>query len=518
MSGATERSRRRGAPDPGVVGAFASRISLPKRMRHHLLPALFPALLAGCTLGPDFHAPDVVAPTHWPEQPRDLAGTTYGGPVDIQWWKQFHDPVLDGLIERLAKQNLELQRGFQRILEARSQTRIAAAQGLPNLDWAGSYSRVHQSETGFISLVEPRPGAPNEYDFYQNTLGASWDLDLFGQIRRATEAQRAGQDAAIEARHGVALSTIATMVQSYMQLRGVQDQIAIAERHLALARHDVALAEARIANGAASSLDLAQARTERANTAAALPPLRNSESALINAIGLLLAEPPRSLSETLRRHPGVLPVVVPRAPIGIPSQLARRRPDIREAEARLHAATAGIGVAIAAFYPDITLTGQMGTQTLSAASFFSLPSRQFATGPTLSVPLFQGGRLRGTLALRRAEQRDAALAFHQTVLRAWNEVDDALTAYTQSQRRLVETETALKESRVAASVARERYRQGAVDFLQVDIAEAQALAAEAAASSNRIQIATAFVALYRALGGGWESAEFNRENTANTDD
>ncbi|WP_336762265.1 efflux transporter outer membrane subunit [Asaia sp. VD9] len=471
-------------------------------------------LLSACTLGPDFKRPEVISPARYGEEPQDLAGRTYGGPVDIAWWKRFNDPELNRLIDRLAVQNIDLQRGMQRIAEARSQTRIAAAQGLPSLNWAGSYTRTHQSETGFISLVQPRNGAPNEYDFFQNTLGASWDLDLFGQIRRSVEAQHASQEAAIEARHGLALSTLATLVDSYMQLRGVQDQIAITQRHMAVAEHDVALVESRFGNGAATTLDLAQARTEQAGTAAALPVLRNSESALINAIGMLLDEPPRSLAVELAAHDGTMPGVIPSAPVGLPSALARRRPDIREAEAKLHMATAGVGVAIAAFYPDITLTGQMGTQTLSAANFFSLPSRQFATGPTLSVPLFEGGRLRGTLALRKAEQKDAALAFHQTVTTAWNEVDNALTAYAQSQKRLEQTRVAWEESRKAVGIAREQYREGAVDFLQVDNAESAALAAEATYSANRIQIATAFVSLYRALGGGWEYPALMEHNAS----
>ncbi|GBQ83965.1 efflux transporter outer membrane subunit [Asaia krungthepensis] len=470
--------------------------------------------LSACTLGPDFRRPDIISPASYGPEPQDVAGLTYGGPVDVTWWKRFNDQELNSLIDRLAVQNIDLQRGMQRIAEARSQTRIAAAQGLPSLNWAGSYARTHQSETGFISLVQPRNGAPNEYDFFQNTLGASWDLDLFGQIRRAVEAQHASQEAAVEARHGLALSTLATLVDSYMQLRGVQDQIAITERHVAVADHDVVLVETRFGNGAATTLDLAQARTEQANTASALPVLRNSESALINAIGVLLDEPPRSLAVELAARDGTMPKIIPSAPVGLPSALARRRPDIREAEAKLHMATAGVGVAIAAFYPDITLTGQMGTQTLSAANFFSLPSRQFATGPTLSVPLFEGGRLRGTLALRKAEQKDAALAFHQTVTTAWNEVDNALTAYAQSQKRLEQTRIAWEESRKAIAIAREQYREGAVDFLQVDNAESAALAAEATYSANRIQIATAFVALYRALGGGWEYPALSGDNAA----
>ena len=374
--------------------------------------------LTACKVGPDFKPPDVVAPMQWLSQTHDVEGRTYGGPVDVAWWKHFHDPELNALIDRLAVQNLDLKAGMQRILQARSQTRIAASIGLPSLGWEGSYTRTRQSANGFISLVEPAPGATLDYNFYANTLGASWDLDLFGQVRRATEAQRASQEAAIEARRGVALSTLSTLVKTYMELRGVQDQMRITREALDVATKNLSLVNDRFAHGVATTLDTAQARMQQEMFASTLPPLTNAESALINAIGLLLAEPPRSLSEELRRNPGALPIVVPKAPIGLPSGLARRRPDIREAEARLHAATANVGVASAAFYPDITLTGNIGTTSLSASDFFSLPARQAAVGPTLSIPLFQGGRLSGTLALRKAEHKAAAIAFNQPVINA----------------------------------------------------------------------------------------------------
>ncbi|AOX16835.1 efflux transporter outer membrane subunit [Kozakia baliensis] len=468
-------------------------------------------VLAGCTVGPDFRKPIVAAPNHWGEEPQDVASHTYGGQIDASWWRGFNDPELNSLVERLGRQNLELQRGLQRIVQAQSQIRIAASQGLPSLNWAGSYTYTHQSESGFISLVQPRPGAPNEYNFFQNTLSASWDLDLFGQVRRATETQRANREAAIEARHGIALSTVSTLADTYMQLRGVQEQIAITERNLAVTQHDLKLVQDRFGNGVGTILDLAQARAQVASTAAALPPLHNSESQLINAIGLLLAEPPRALTGELTPRK-TQPPVPPQVPVGVPSELARRRPDIREAEARLHAATAEIGVATAAFYPDITLTGQMGTQTLSAADFFALPARQFANGPTLSVPLFEGGRLRGTLNLRKAQQKEAVLAFHQAVLNAWNEVDNTLTAYAQAQRQRVQTLEALMQDRQALTAAQQRYREGAVNFLEVDNAESAALASEAALAANQTTIETNLIALYRALGGGWEYAE-NPQNS-----
>ncbi|EHH67319.1 efflux transporter outer membrane subunit [Gluconobacter morbifer] len=464
-------------------------------------------LLTGCAVGPNYHRPHVAGPEHWGGEPA-TPSMTYAGAIEISWWSGFHDRELDSLIGRLGKQNLDLQEAMSRIEQARGQTHIAAAQGMPNINWQPGYTWTQQSEKGFLSLAEPKPGANLQYNYYTNILSSSWDLDLFGMIRRTVEAQRATVVQTQAARRGVALTTLSSLVTSYLQLRGTQAQIVLTERDLALARHDLSLVQDRARDGAATSLDLAQARARVATTESDLPPLQNSQAALINAIGFLLALPPRMLEKELLPI-GPQPQPPAAIPVGFPSQLAERRPDLMMADARLHAATARVAAADAAFYPDITLTGNIGTQSLSASDFFMPAAKYFTLGPTLNVPIFEGGRLRGTLRLRKAQQKEAALDYRRTILNAWRDVDDAMTAYAQVQKRHDQVAEAVRQNRLALQAARQRYVAGAVTFLEVDAAEGALLSSETALAATQTQIGTALVSLYRALGGGWQFAEAN---------
>jgi len=456
-------------------------------------------------VGPDFHAPTVAGPQSWGEEP-EAASRTIGGQVDSVWWRSFRDPELNSLVERLARQNLDLQGAAQRIDQAREQMHAAASAGLPQANWAGTYDYRRLSTKGIFSLAQPQPGASFQFDFFANTLSAGWDLDLFGMVKRAVEAQRANEVAAAAARRGVALGAVSDLAMSYMQLRGVQEQARITRDNIALAQRNLDLVQSRFGNGVATTLDLAQAKAQLASLQAGLPDLDDREATLINAIGFLLAEPPRALEAELK-GPAMQPPVPPSVPVGLPSELARRRPDILAAEARLHMATAEVGVATAAFYPDITLTGNMGTESLSAADFFALPARQFAAGPTLNVPVFQGGRLISTLHLRKAQQKEAAITYRKTVLGAWQDVDNAMTAYAQAQRARAETQEAFTQNSAALSAARQRYAEGASDYLNVVAAQAAVLESQSALAANQTKIETTLVGLYRALGGGWEYAD-----------
>jgi NodT family efflux transporter outer membrane factor (OMF) lipoprotein len=262
----------------------------------------------------------------------------------------------------------------------------------------------------------------------------------------------------------------------------------------------------RFGNGVATTLDLAQARAQRATIAATVPPLRIQEAELINAIGLLLGDAPRALEAELRRSQ-MLPRVPRKVPVGLPGTLIRRRPDVREAEARLHEATAQTGVAVANFYPDVTLNGAVGVESLRLSNLFSPTSTAFALGPAISIPIFEGGRLRGVLALRESQQREAAILFQKTVLRAWKEVDDALTAYREVQRRRADVAQSVTENLAALQAAKQRYSEGAIDFLNVIATQAQLLQSENDLADVDTQIAINLVNLYRALGGGWEVAD-----------
>jgi NodT family efflux transporter outer membrane factor (OMF) lipoprotein len=463
--------------------------------------------LTGCTVGPDYQNPEIrEAPAQSALDRASVPSRTVEGAVDIVWWKSFRDVQLTLLVERLVAQNLDLETAAERVIQSIAQRRVAASQGLPHIEGQSSSTYNRQSPNGTLSLLTPAPGAPLEYALFHDGLTSSWQLDLFGRVRRAVEAADANTLAAVENRHGVALAAVAELAQSYMQLRGTQNRLGIAKRNLRLAEENVELVNTRFGNGVATTLDLAQARAQQATIAATLPPLRTQEAELINAIGLLLGDAPRALEADLRRSQ-VLPRVPRKVPVGLPGTLVRRRPDVREAEARLHEATAQTGVAVASFYPDVTLNGALSVESLHLTNLFSPTSAAFVLGPSISLPIFEGGQLRGALALSESRQREAAVFFQKTVLRAWKEVDDALTAYREAQRRRADVARSVTENQAALQAARQRYSEGAIDFLNVITTQAQLLQSENDLADSDTQIAIYLVSLYRALGGGWEIAD-----------
>jgi NodT family efflux transporter outer membrane factor (OMF) lipoprotein len=477
------------------------------RLVHYLSGPTLAIGLIGCTIGPNYQSPEVK------EEARRSApdggsvpSRTVEGAVDVVWWKSFRDFELSSLVERLAAQNLDLKTAAERVVQSVAQRQVAASQGLPHVEGQSSTTYNRQSPNGTLSLLTPAPGAPLEYGLFHDGLTSSWQLDLFGRVRRAVEAADANALAAVEYRHGVALTAITELAQSYMLLRGTQDRFRIAKRNLHLAEENVELVNTRFRNGVATTLDMAQARAQQATIAATLPPLRTKEAELINALGLLLGEAPRALEDELRR-PKMIPRVPSRVPVGLPGTIVRRRPDVREAEARLHEATAQTGVAVANFYPDVTLNGAASVESLHLSNLFSPTSAAFAVGPSISMPIFEGGQLRGALALSESRQREAAISFQKTVLRAWKEIDDALTAYREAQRRRIDIARSVTENQSALRAARQRYSEGATNFLDVTATQTQLLQSENDLADSDTEIATDLVNLYRVLGGGWELAD-----------
>ena len=428
-------------------------------------------------------------------------------PPDLRWWRSFHDDMLTSLMDRLVSQNLDLQTAAERVLQGRSEREAQASRGLPQLSAKSFYNRDRLSPNGSpLGLVVPRAGAEPEFDVFQNGLDASWELDLFGRVRRSVEAADARTQAAIEDRRAMAIVLQAELAENYLDLRGVQKQLTLARSNLALARHNTALVRNRIAFGATPSLDAAQALEQEEEIAQLPSRLEARQAALINAIGFLLGMEPRALEPELSPI-AALPAVPPVVPIGLPLNLVRRRPDIRRAEAQLHAAVAETGVAMAEFYPDVTLAGDFALNSLTPSHAFDFYSRTFQIGPSVSIPLFQGGRLKATLHLRKSQQREAAIVFRRTLLQALREVDDALTDYGQTQVRQQHAMRAEQQAQAALSAARKRYVAGAVDFLNVDAAQARLLTTQTELSKVDTEITTNLVTLYRTLGGGWDAAD-----------
>jgi NodT family efflux transporter outer membrane factor (OMF) lipoprotein len=462
-------------------------------------------VLTGCTVGPQFERPTPATPSVWHTTPGDGTSEVTHDDIDSTWWTSFKDPVLNGLVQQLVHQNLDLQSASERVIEAQAARRVTASAGMPQVGASVAETHDRVSSRGADTLISRPPNAPLEYDDWSAGLSASWELDLFGRVRRSVEAADAGTEEAVEARRGVALEALAELATDYMTLRGAQERDAIATRNLDTATHALALVENQYANGVGNTLDVSRAKAQRESIAALLPELHTTEQQTINAIGLLLAQPPRALDSELSPVRD-LPLLPPRVPAGLPSDLLRRRPDIREVEAQWHLATAETGVAVASFYPDVSLTGSMGTESLLAGNLFSLASRTFSVGPSIDIPIFQGGRLRGMLKLRRAQQREAAIEYQKTVLQAWSDVDNAMTAYGNAQQRRDSLAEAVGHEREALTAATQRYQQGSSSFLDVDTAQGALLEGEDSLAQTDIALRDDLVSLYKALGGGWAIA------------
>jgi len=480
-------------------------------------------LLCGCTLGPDFKSPGWASPQTWFSSPaKVVASAPVAAPIDPSWWSLFHDDELTALEERVAKENLDVQVATLRLAESRAQLGITAADAYPNFEANTSYQRQKASNNGAfagLSAIAAGTGANGAagqtaggvkgaslgaIDLYQYGFDSTWELDLWGKVRRSVEAADASVTATADARRDTLLTSLAEVARDYLQLRGAQARLQIARDNLKSAQQSQVLTRQRAEGGVTTDLDVANASAQVATFAAQIPPLEQQERQLINALSLLLGQPPQALNDELATA-RPLPPVPPLIPVGLPSELARRRPDIRQAEAQLHAATATIGVADASFYPSFTLSGSVGIQALQPWNLFTLASRLYALGPSVNIPIFEGGRLKATLELRQDQQKEAAVVYQRTVLNAWHEVDNSLTAYAAEQRRRDQLAEAVTQNQRAVSLAQSRYEQGVADFLQVLDAQRSLFATQQALADSTTTIDTDLVAIYKALGGGWET-------------
>ncbi|NTZ09043.1 efflux transporter outer membrane subunit [Burkholderia metallica] len=510
------------------------------RLLHASIAILLASVaLTACTVGPNFETPASTVPPVF-ERTRTLqdASRPVEAAFNADWWTLFDDPVLNALEQRLADANLDVAAASARLRQSRAARRVAGAAELPTVAAAGSYERERGSENGILSLLGVAPSAtPTQsasgdapfgvaavpgssgspaYNLYQAGFDASWELDLWGRVRRGVEAADALTLASSEARNAVLLSARAELARDYLELRDAQAQVGIARQNLAIAHDLEKLTQIRRKDGVTTDLDVANAAAQVASIESRLPTLEARRDTRINAIGVLLAQPPGALGPLLAA-PRAVPALPASVPVGFPSQLAQRRPDIRQADAQLHAATAAIGVAQADFYPRITLNGSAGFQSLQLASLASWASGQFVVGPSISLPIFQGGRLTGMLNLRRAQQQEAAIVYQHTVLDAWREVDDALVIYHAEQQRHDRLVAIAALSQRALAIAQQRYRAGTADYLDVLDAQRQLFDAQGRQETSGAEAATHLVMLCKALGGGWESRFGGATNAAHAD-
>jgi NodT family efflux transporter outer membrane factor (OMF) lipoprotein len=485
------------------------------------------AVLSGCTVGPNFEHPQTATPEVFERtesaQASSKAVEAQFGP---QWWTLFNDPVLNSLESQLSDANLDVAAASARLRQSRAEQRVAGAAEYPTVNGAASYDRERGSPNGILSLlgvtptgtqsqsasgntplgVAPLPGSKGSpaYDLYQFGFDASWELDIWGRVRRGVEAATALSAASYEDRNGILLSARAELARDYIQLRETQALLQIAHQNLEIARDTTKLTETRVREGVTTDLDVANASAQEASIESLIPTLESRSETTINAIGVLLGEEPGALKQTLD-EPRDVPGLPAQVPIGFPSELVQRRPDIRKADAELHAATAAIGMAKADFYPRISLNGSAGFQSLQLSSLASWASGQFVVGPSITMPIFEGGRLKGTLQLREAQQQEAAIVYKHTVLQAWREVDDALIVYDAEQRRRDQLTAVVSLNQRALSIAQQRYKAGAVDYIEVLNVQKQLLEGQSNLEQSQADAAANLITLCKVLGGGWES-------------
>jgi NodT family efflux transporter outer membrane factor (OMF) lipoprotein len=513
-------------PLPAVARREGSFLTVPKPAAA-ALPML--VLLSACTVGPDFATPSPWwNPASWTGAAPPQAATPsqpVAEPVDAQWWKLFGDPVLTAMEQRLAEANLDVQAASLRLAEARATVGVVEAAALPSVNGNGSYTRQMASHRGALwltqpgsaanqanGLAEPQSGAQSKnanlfapYDLFQYGFDASWELDIFGRVRRGVESATASVTASEDARRDTLLTAMAELARDYVGLRGIQRNIDITRQNLDSSRQSLDLTRQRAEGGLTTDLDVATAAAQVASIDAELPALETREATLINAIGQLLGEAPAGLTGELAT-PQAIPPVPPLVPVGLPSELARRRPDIRQAEAQLHAATANVGVAVGDFYPRIMLSGSAAIQGLQFANLTDWGhANTYAFGPAITLPIFEGGRLTHTLELRQAQQQEAAVTYQRIVLNALHEVDNALTAYQNEQRRADRLQAAVEQNRRALGLARDRYTDGLIGFLEVLDVQRNLLAAEQQLTDSTAAVSTDLVQIYKALGGGWQT-------------
>ena len=458
--------------------------------------------LSGCVLGPDFQAPVPQLAERWaPVASEQGHSRTVESAVDPRWWDSFGDAQLSALVQEAQQSNFDVQLAASRLEQSRAIRRQIAADSLPAVDGSLAYSRSRNSQQG---LNDPSGHSGKQaFNLWNGGLGLSWEADLWGRVKRSVEAADASVQMAEEDRHGVQLLVIVQTAQHYIQLRATQQALAVVQQNLQIARRSLELTRLQVKEGVATDLEVSEAAAQVAEIEARTAPLQQHSAQLINALSLLLAREPRAMAQQLS-EPQAVPAFGADVPVGLPSELAQRRPDIRRAEARLHGATASIGMARADFYPRITLSGSLGFQALQLSDLGSWGSRSFAFGPGLSVPLFEGGRLQGALQLQEGRQQEAAIAYRKTVLRAWHEVDDAMVAYQAGQRRRDSLKQAVEHSQHALDSVHQQYAQGTVDFLNVLTVQNVLLANQAALVESTAQVSLSLVDVYAALGGGWQ--------------
>ena len=447
--------------------------------------------LSGCTIGPDYVRPDVQSPAAWRidlPMAAEVANT--------KWWEQFGDPVLNELIETALRENLDVQIAAARIDQFIGTLRATDSQAYPQMGYGADVSRTRASREG----QPPIPPSVNpNFTLYQATLGASWQLDLFGRVRRLSEAAQAQVYASEQAQRGVVLTLVSGVASSYIALRALDLQREIAQATALNFGETLRIFDLRFKSGLISETELMQVRSQYKQALATIPLIEQQIAATENRISILLGRNPAQVA----RGKSINELVVPLIPEGLPSTLLARRPDILQAEQNLIAANANVGATRALYYPTISLTGLLGSISTSAGNFLSGPASAWSVGAGLTGPIFTAGAIEGQVQSAEAQKLQAQLAYQRTILNAFRETNDALVGAQKTVEGAALQRERVDALREFARLSRLKFENGMVGYLEVLVADNELFAAELALVRSDADRYTQVVNVYQAMGGGW---------------
>jgi NodT family efflux transporter outer membrane factor (OMF) lipoprotein len=456
--------------------------------------------VSGCAVGPDFETPEAKVQTNWIERHDSRVETKRG--VKSPWWRAFRDPTLDELIERASQQNLPVQVAGLRILEARAQMGVAIGNMYPQTqEGIGDAQRVRIS-----SRVLETASLPHSFAFFDIGIDAAWELDFWGRFRRNVEAADAAMLATVADYDNALVSLTAEVARTYAEMRTFEVLIQIAYKNVKIQKEGLEIAESRFRNGATSELDVTQARSLYESTLADIPQLQANLQRAKNALSILLGQPPGAV-EGLLRGSHRIPSASRKVAIGLPAELLRRRPDIRSAELNAAAEAARIGVAEADLYPRFVLLGDIGVQASDAARLFAPGSLSYIAGPGFRWSILNYGRITNNVRAQDARFQQALVNYENTVLKAAQEVEDALIGFLKAQESAANLQRSVDSAQRSVELSIIQYREGAENFQRVIDSQTRLLTEMNRLAATRSSIATNLIAVYKALGGGWEVGE-----------
>jgi multidrug efflux system outer membrane protein len=455
-----------------------------------LLPWIV-AALAGCTLGPDYKRPEIQSPAAFQYEPKDAAAT-----ADTLWWQQFQDPVLTQLIDEALKHNTNVQITAANVEQAAAVLTQTRSQLFPQLGYGIGAQRERTVEPAFAAQI---PNYPNPASAYQAALQASWEIDLWGRIRRQSEAAYANVLATDEARRGVILTLVANVANGYLQLRGLDAQLDVAKKTLQTYKESVDLFTLQFQYGQVSMMNVAQAQSQYETAAAQIPLLESQIAQTQNSLAVLIGRDPGPIL----RGKSVYDLKLPQVPQGVPSQLLERRPDLNQAEQQLIAANAQIGAAKALYFPTISLTGAFGSASADLSKLFSGPAKVWSYAGTVVGPIFTFGAVSGQVMQAEATQNAALLNYQLAIRNAFADVDNALVANAKLREQLDAQVKLVAALQQYSDLARLQYDGGYTSYSTVLQAEQALFPAQLNLASIRAQVFASAVNIYKSMGGGW---------------